>query len=74
MSSELLQLVMTIAPSTVEVITKLLTIRKKPSNNDVTIILLATAIEQVHINNTCMSEMTTSLRRLRSDMVEKGLI
>ena len=74
MSTELLKLVMTIAPSTVEVITRLLTIRKKPSNNDVTIILLATCIEQVHTNNQCMTEMTTSLRRLRSDMVEKGLI
>ena len=74
MNSELLELVMTIAPSVTESISKLLTYRKKPSNNDVTVILLATAIQQVHTNNQCMTEMTTSLRRLRSDMVEKGLI
>ena len=74
MNTELLKLVMTVAPSATETITKLLAYRKKPSNNDVTIILIATVLEQMYLNNTCMTEMTTSLRRLRSDMVEKGLI
>ena len=74
MSTELLQLVMTIAPSATQTITKLLAYRKKPSNNDVTILLLASVIEQVNTNNKCMTEMTTALRVLRSDMVKKGLI
>ena len=74
MNPELLQLVMTIAPSATTVITKLLAYRKKPSNNDVTIIMLASVIEQVNTNNKCMTEMTTSLRKIHSDMIEKGLI
>ena len=74
MNIELLQLIATIAPSATKTITELLTYRKRPSNQDVTIILLATVIEQVNQNNKCMVEMTTSLRKLHSDMIKKGVL
>jgi len=74
MSVELIKLVTAVAPSVRDTITKLLTYKNKPNVTDITIVLLATVIEQNNVNAKAINEMCTSLRNLHAELIRKGTI
>jgi len=74
MSTELIKLVTSVAPSARDVITKLLAYKNKPNVTDVTLVLLATVIEQNNVNAKAIETMCTSLRNLHAEMIRKGTI
>jgi len=74
MSIELIKLVTSIAPSAHDTITKLLSYKSKPNVTDITIILLATVIEQNNVNSKAINEMCSSLRNLHAELIRKGTI